>query len=59
MKKPLSVVKKEMLDYAKTTVDLEPGETPMDWVRTYMDALREDGKIVKEGNKYFVIDEEY
>lgn len=54
--KTLAQVKKEMLNYAKTVVDLEEGETPRDWVDAYVDALREDGYVVRIGGKEYVKD---
>ena len=56
MIKRLSVVKKEMLEYAKEVVDLEPGESPKDWVDVYIAALKEDGKIIHHRGILYVID---
>lgn len=56
MKKTLTAFRKEMMEYAKEVVDLEPGETPKDWVDAYIDALKEDGKIVKDGKRTYVLD---
>lgn len=52
--KKLAEVKKEMLKYARTVVDLEEGETPRDWVNTYIQCLQEDGLIVKVGKTLYV-----
>ena len=53
---PLKEFKKQMLEYAKTTVDLEEGETPRTWVNTYIKALEEDGHIVTIGGIKYVLD---
>ena len=50
----LSSFKKEMLQYARTVVDLDVGETPKEWVDAYIEALKEDGKIVTVNGKQFV-----
>lgn len=54
--KTLKEFRKEMLEYARNTVDLEDGETPKDWVDTYIDTLKEDGMIVKVGRTLYVKD---
>lgn len=48
--------KKEMRDYFNIAVDPEPGETFEDWFSVLWDALKSDGKIKKQGNKYIVLD---
>lgn len=54
--KTLTQVKKEMLSYARTNVDLEEGETAKDWVDTFVEALREEGSIVVINGKEYVKD---
>ena len=41
----LSELKKSMLEYASTVVDLEEDETPEDWVECMIECLRDDGLI--------------
>ena len=52
--KELREYKKELYEYAKTVVDLEQGESPREWVDSMIEALREDGKIIKDcaGREY-------
>ena len=54
--KTLSKFKAEMRDYFKLCVDPEEGETFADWFETLMDALREDGKVVKKGRTTYIVD---
>lgn len=50
---PIGQFRKKMLEYAKEVVDLEDGETPKDWVDTYIDAIKEERNLVtKNGRKY-------
>lgn len=45
-----------MRDYFDLCVDPEEGETFNDWFDALMDALKEDGKIIKKGNAIYIAD---
>lgn len=46
----------EMLEYARTVVDLEDGETPEQWVNDYYKTVYESGKVIKIEGVLYVID---
>lgn len=48
--------KKEMRSYYKEVVDKEDGETFTSWFSTLLGSLREEGKVVREGNQTFVLE---
>lgn len=48
--------KKEMRNYYKQVVDKEEDETFTSWFSALLSALKEEGKVVREGNQTFVIE---
>ena len=48
--------KKEMRSYYKEVVDKEDGESFTSWFTALLGSLREEGKVVREGNQTFVLE---
>ena len=45
-----------MRDYFNKVVDKEEGETFKNWFADYLSALEEEGKVVKENGKTYIIE---
>lgn len=52
----LKEFKKYMRNYYNTVVDKEEGETFKTWFSDYMNALEEEGNVVKENGKTYIKD---
>ena len=46
---PYIQFKKDMRKYFNTTVDAEEGETFNEWFSALMDAIEEEGNLIKDG----------
>lgn len=52
----LKEFKRDMRDYFYTVVDRESGETFKSWFSALFEALEEDKKVIRQGEKIYIED---